>query len=131
MSIIISDLFNSSISSGIFPECFKLAGIIPIFKAKDRSLVINYRPISLTHLISKLFEKLMTKRMNNFISRHNILSEHQFGFRSGLSISDAVLRFVDECATALDDKKFLVAVFLDLSKAFDTVNYRILLSSVV
>lgn len=127
ISIIISDLFNSSVTCGVFPTCFKLARIIPIFKSKDRLLVNNYRPISLTNLVSKLFEKLMICRMFKFVNQNNTLSNQQFGFREGRSTSDAILEFVDECISALDNRRSLVAVYLDFSKAFDTVNHTILL----
>ena len=127
LSPIISLLFNHSVTSGSFPDCLKLATIIPIFKSLDRQLPNNYRPISMIHVLSKIFEKLMINRMWNFIDQHNIISHHQFGFRKGRGTADAVMEFVDECVSAMDDKRHVVAVMLDLKKAFDTVNHRVLL----
>ena len=128
LSVVLSDIFNISVSTGIFPQCLKIARIIPIYKANLKSLASNYRPISLTHNISKLFEKLMCNRMWSFIDKNNILNNCQFGFRRNLSTTDAVLQVVDDCIDSIDKNKYVIAVFLDLAKAFDTVNHEILLS---
>ena len=127
ISHIISDLFNLSIESGYFPISLKTATIIPIFKANDRYLAKNYRPISLIHILSKIYEKLMKTRMTSFIELHGLVSENQFGFRGGRSTVDAVLEFTNECVDAMDDGAHTVAVLLDLKKAFDTVNHAVLL----
>ena len=128
LSIVLNDLFNISASSGIFPYCLKIAEIVPIFKSKLKCKTNNYRPISLTHNISKIFEKLMCNRMWSFIDKNNILTDSQFGFRRNLSTTDAVLEVVDNCVNAIDRNEYVIAVFLDLAKAFDTVNHKILLS---
>ena len=123
----LSDLFNYSVESGIFPLCFKISTIIPLHKSSDKHSEENYRPISLITFISKIFEKLMTRRMNSFIKENRILSDNQFGFREGRSTSDAVLELVNDAAEALDRGDYCVAVFVDLRKAFDTVNHGLLL----
>ena len=87
----------------------------------------NYRPISVVPLLSKLFEKLMTDRMNSFITNNNLISVTQFGFRSGRSTIDAALEFINGTVDAVDSKGYNIAIFLDLKKAFDTVNHRVLL----
>lgn len=128
ISVIISELFNESVQRGIFPECLKLSRLVPIFKATDRMRVKNYRPIAILHNVSKIFEKLMKTRMVSFIDKHKILADCQFGFRRGMCTTDAVLELVNDCVEAIDQGSVMISVFVDLKKAFDTVNHDILLS---
>ena len=87
----LADIFNSSFESGVFPQLLKFACVTPIFKGGSRLDVSNYRPVSILPLMSKLIEKLMQKRLQNFLSVNNILYEHQFGFQKGKSTSLAIL----------------------------------------
>jgi len=127
LSPIIAKLFNVSVSCGVFPACLKVARIIPVFKRGDSTLVSNYRPISTLPTLSKIFEKLMCKKLCSFLKLHNILYDGQFGFRENSGTSDALLKFLHTAVGALDRKENVIAVFLDFAKAFDTVCHEILL----
>ena len=107
---------------------FKNFQSFPIFKSGKRDKVVNYRPISILPLLSKVFEKLMYNRLVKFLIKNNILTDRQFGFRSKLNTSDAITQFLDISYHCLDNQKILIAIFLDFSKAFDTVNHDILLN---
>lgn len=120
-------LFNISFSLGIVPECLKMANVIPVFKKDDHSSLCNYRPISLLSIFNKLLEKLMCSRLVSFLEKHNILYDKQFGFRNNHSTVDAILSIIDKIQTATDTKHLSCGIFLDFSKAFDTVNHDILI----
>lgn len=90
-------------------------------------MVNNFRPISLLPLLAKIIEKLSKNRVIEFLDDNEILYKNQFGFRPGRNTSDAILHFVDDCSTALNSKLYTIAVFLDFSKAFDTVNKDIMI----
>jgi hypothetical protein len=125
---VMSDLINSSFSSGIFPDVLKVARVVPIFKSGKRDDVSNYRPISTLDFISKVFERVMFSRIVSYCDRFNIISDHQFGFQRGKSTCDAILEFVEHGLAALNNKKYFLAIYLDFSKAFDTVNHEILVN---
>ena len=96
-------LFNNSLSEGIFPECFKPAKIIPIFKSGDSNSAGNYRHISIT--LSKMFEKLMCARLDPYLKSNNILYTNQFGFRKKSNTSDAIIEFLDCFYSSLENKQ--------------------------
>ena len=110
------------------PQDLKTARTIPIYKKDEPNLFGNYRPISILPAFSKFFEKVMYDRMIHFINKHNILFDNQYGFRSQHSTRQALIRLIDQISSSIDSKKFCAGIFLDLSKAFDTVNYAILLN---
>ena len=87
----VSMLFNNSLSEGIFPECFKTAKIIPIFKSGDSNSTANYRPISMLTFLLKMFEKLMGARLDSYQKSNNILCTNQFGFGKNCNTSDAFI----------------------------------------
>lgn len=125
----LSFLFNLSFESGAFPSLLKLTKVIPVFKNKGSPLEIsNYRPISLLSNVEKILEKLMYSRMISFINRHRIFFNRQFGFRKSHSTSHALLNIVERIRQSLDEGNFACGVFVDLQKAFDTVDHSILIS---
>lgn len=120
-------IFNLSLSNGVVPTKLKIAHVTPIFKAGSKHDFTNYRPISILPSISKILEKIMYTRIFNFISKHNILSPNQFGFRPKRSTYMATNELYCKIAQNLDNNLHTVGIFLDLSKAFDTINHNILL----
>ena len=123
----IATIINQSLTSGIFPNKLKVAKVLPIYKKEDPKLFNNYRPISLLPAISKVFEKVAHIQLTNYMTSNNLLFNHQYGFREGHSTELALLEFIDRLYNLLDNKKNPIAIFLDLSKAFDTIDHNILL----
>ena len=124
---IVATIFNMCMSEGIFPDVFKTAEIIPVYKAGSRSNVNNYRPIALLNPFSKLFEKCIYDRLINFFNKNNIIHENQFGFRQHCSTENAILKTVNEIVKNIENNNTTISLFLDLRKAFETVNHEILL----
>ena len=119
-------IINLSFTEGCFPQLLKLAEVCPIFKKKDKNKCENYRPISLLSNLSKLFERAMHTRTYEFLESHHIFSDLQFGFRKKHSTNHALLDIFEKIKQNLDTKFFTCGVFIDLEKAFDTVNHEIL-----
>lgn len=118
----LTHICNLALTTGIFPTAFKKAIIIPVYKAGDRTLINNYRPISILPTLSKILERLLNNRLVSYLESMSILSPNQFGFRSGKSTADAVSQLTNFIATNLDKGKKCLGIFLDLAKAFDTVS---------
>ena len=123
----LSKIYNIPIPTGTHPDKLKHANVIPIFKEGSRLIISNYRPISLLSNLNKIFEKIMYKRIYAFLEKHNILYDLQFGFRAKHSTTHALINITEKIRSALDSGKVACGIFIDLQKAFDTVNHDILL----
>ena len=119
---------NMSFASGIFPFELKIANVVPIFKSSDEMVFSNYRPVSVLPVFSKLLERLVYNRLIVFITNNKLLYEYQFGFQKGKSTHLALILLVDKITEALDRGECVIGIFLDFSKAFDTVDHDILLT---
>ena len=127
ISNIITLIINQSISTGIFPDKLKIAKVVPVFKKDDIHLPGNYRPISLLPAISKIFEKVVYTQVYDYLDENKLLYSSQYGFRKKHSTELAAIELTDKIFNHLDNKKTPLAIFIDLSKAFDTIDHQILL----
>ena len=123
----LSIIINQSLCSGIFPSKLKIAKVIPLFKKGDIQLFGNYSPISLLSSVSKVFEKATYGQLYEYFSSHALFNDSQYGFRKYHSTEFALLELVDRIHKESDENKIPFSVFLDLSKAFDTLDHDILL----
>ena len=119
-------IFNCSLRSSIFPTAWKSAKVVPLFKGGERETVGNYGPVSLLPLPGKLLEKVVHQRISQFWETHNILSGDQGGFRKGFCTSATIADLTDDFMGQINQGMTTLAVFIDLKKAFDTVNLSIL-----
>ena len=117
----LSCLFNMSLNKGKLPCDWKRANVTPVYKKGEKELVTNYRPITLTSLVVKAMEKLVTNHILSYLENHTLLSPHQYGFRAGLSCTSQLILLFHTWASALDKGKTSDVVFLDFEKAFESV----------
>ena len=123
----ISDLINKCYETGKFPSSLKIAKVVPIYKEGNLDSVSNYRPISILSAVSKIFERTIFNRMYDFLDKKSLLYRNQFGFRSKRSTTHALVEIVERIRNGQDANETACCIFLDLSKAFDTLNHQILL----
>ena len=122
----LTDLFNESMKTGVFPDVMKIAEVVPLYKGKSRHEVENYRPISLLLTISKLLEKLVYSRVYDFLISSNQLYESQYGFQRNHACEHAVGEFISEVVKNSQLVNITVGIFLDLSKAFDMLEHSVI-----
>ena len=115
------------ISSGAFPDSLKVSKIIPLIKKDDSSLLSNYRAISLLPTISKIFERILYNQLHEYFDNNNLLAEQQFGFRSNHSTEYAAVKLVAHISKEMESGNNTTSSYIDLSKAFDTLSFDILL----
>ena len=120
-------IINQAFYNGVFPKELKMAKVIPVYKSGSTMELNNYRPISVLNTFSKVFERLMYDRLTKLLDKYNVVYQNQFGFRHGHSTHHALITLVDKITKSLDNGDIVIGVFLDLKKAFDTVNHKILL----
>ena len=122
------DIFNLSLATGVFPDSWKIARVAPIFKSGQQNDRSNYRPISVLPFLSRVFEKLVYNQLYEYLDGNEHLFSHQSGFRSLHSVVTSLLNNTNDWYVNIDKGKYTAMVFIDLKKAFDTVNHQILLA---
>ena len=110
----------------IFPNILKVAQVTPIYKKGDSQLLENYRPVSMLPIFGKLFEKNIYSRLYSILMTKNIICDQQFGFRKHHSTSHAINYSVNLILDGIQSQKHVLGIFIDLSKAFDTINHGII-----
>ena len=123
----LAHIINKSLSTSTFPNEWKQAKITPLFKSGSISSAENYRPISILPVISKIAEKIVQKQLTNYLEENHLLTDRQFGYRKRCSTEMAANLFIDSIRKEIDKGKYVGALFLDLSKAFDTISHGTLL----
>ena len=121
-------LINHSFTTGIFPDAVKISKVIPIHKGGSTQDVNYYRPISLLSIFSKIIEKLMHIRLYLFLEQQKSIFPSQFGFQKNKSTMHSLIEIVEKIKYCIEEKKYGCGIFIDLKKAFDTVNHNILLN---
>ena len=125
-SDILQKLFNKTLSNKEFPDELKFADVTPIYKKDDPNKSKNYRPVSVSPVVSKVFEKIMHDQTSQYIT--SFLTPYLCGYRKGFSTQQALLSLIEKWKTVLDSKSYGGAVLMDLSKAFDTINHNLLIA---
>ena len=126
VSHVLRHTINLSLRTGIVPDCLKLARVTLIPKGGDSTNAGNYRSISALPSFCRIFEKIVCKQLYTYFEQNNILYELQYGFRKHMSTVQALLNHMQFMYDSIDSGNFVISVFLDFKKAFDTVDHKIL-----
>lgn len=126
LSSTVAKLINLGLSESRFPDCFKLSKVTPVFKSGDKHSTKNYRPISVLNSISKIFEHIINTQLSEFLDSNNLISPNQFGFRKKSSTTSACINLTNFLTKNLDDGKYVACMFLDLRRAFDSLDHALL-----
>ena len=121
-------IFNLSLAKGIFPNDLKIARVTPVFKAGNENEVGNYRPISILRCFSKILEGIMYNRLFKYLTTNEILYKKQFDFQEGHSTEHAIMQLADNINNSFEKNHFTLGVFIDRSKAFDSIDHYILIT---
>lgn len=127
IATVFSHMFNLIFKTGVFPQQFKEANVLPVFNKGDCKLVENYRPISVLPFLDKILEKVIEIRLSKYLTKFHILSDSQFGFREGLSTNIAIANFTDTIKRCIDNAIYAGTIFVDFARAFDSIDHNILL----
>ena len=125
-SLWLSKLVNLCFETGIFPDLLKLAKVQPLHKKESKLNYLNYRPISILSVFSKIYEKLMYTRIYSYLDKNNLIYSKQFGFRSKYSTNHAIISLTEHIRNLIDNGQYVCGIFVDLEKAFDTVHHNLL-----
>ncbi len=123
----LTQLFNYSLRTGEIPSEWKMANVTPVLKKGSRVDINNYRPMSVLPTVAKVFERIVHRQLYSYLEENQLLHQEQSGFRPHHSTMDALLKVTDNFRKALDANELLGAVFIDLSKAFDSIDHELLL----
>ena len=123
----LTEIINCSLAHGIVPDQLKSAKVVPIFKKGEKECLANYRPISVLPYFAKFLEKVMYDRLSSYVNKANLIHPSQHGFQTGHSTFMALLDMEEKISKAIDNNEYSIGIFIDLAKAFDTVDHSILL----
>ena len=123
----LTHICNLSLSEGAFPDQLKIASVVPLYKVEDSMMFNNYRHVSVLCVIWKIFEKIIFIRAQVFFNELQILYKYQLGFRKGHSTYMAHIILMDKLIHAIENGEYVIGIYLDFSKAFNTINHAILL----
>ena len=120
-------LFNLSLHSHTYPDRWKLSKVTPLFKSGNHDSSDNYRPISILPTVGKMMERLVHSQCTTYLKRYHILNDNQYGFRSGHSTGSCLADFLHNIYGEVDKGGTVGGLYIDLSKAFDSVDHEIML----
>ncbi|KAL0841570.1 hypothetical protein ABMA28_015229 [Loxostege sticticalis] len=124
VSVAFANLINASISCGTYPDELKVGCVRPVHKKGAKNNYMNYRPITLLSSVDKVVEKYVSQEIHKFYKNHEIITQNQYGFQSGKSTTQLLSKFTDEVNSYLNDRKHVLVLFIDFSRAFDTLDHK-------